>query len=163
MISTQYLVDGDGVAVILKTIGALKAQANNVGTEVVQKSANDLVEALREAISNQTYTFAPLSKTWAKTKARKTGNADMFWYYTGLLHKSIHASPLGPFEYNVGIRSTKGVDKKDPSVYAYFVETGKQKGGKARPLFFYTFRDFKQVWNANCKVFHEKMRRVAGR
>lgn len=162
MIEAKY-IPGDGFMVLLNGLGKMKLELGGVKHNLIEKSANQLADFIRKNITTQKYQFSPLSEGWNKYKKIHGKHADDFWIYTGMLLKNIMAVQLEDNEWTVMVMS--GVDSKgkDPAWYATLLETGKQPRGKPRPLFLYSYMDFKEKWNSNCKTQFERIRKAVGK
>ena len=137
---------------IFVAIGKLKADlSNNMDDKVVGVAAKDFVTELRKNITEQTFgNFGvPLSKRWAKQKAKEGKGAGMFWLYLGTLFKNIQANRIGPGRWWVGIQNVAG--RANPKEYGQYVE-------RDRPLFERTFDVFKEKWNANVQSTIQKIK-----
>lgn len=136
---------------IFSAIGKLKADLSNNVDDQVSVAAKDFVTELRKNITEQTFgNFGvPLSKKWAKQKAKEGKGAGMYWLYLGTLFKNIQANRIGPGRWWVGIQNVAG--KVNPREYGQIIE-------RDRPLFERTFEMYKEKWNTNAQLFKTKLK-----
>lgn len=152
----EVKIDYDSVNTIFKIIGRSKTMANNMGIDLLRKSAQDYVNALKANIDTQAFGDfgVPMNKKWKQAKTKTASDtSDLFWYWLGTLYQNINFTEISNGRYRVYVES-KQTAHGNPAYYASINEF-------RRPLFHRTYEQFKTEWNKNCKEFFNHIKKAA--
>jgi hypothetical protein len=152
----EVKIDYDSVNTIFRMIGTLKTLGNNIGINLLRKSAQDYVNALKSNIDTQAFGDfgVPMSKKWRQIKTKTAPDtADMFWKWLGSLYQNITFEEISNGRYRIFVASEQTAHG-NPAYYASINEA-------RRPLFHKTYDQFKTEWNKDCKEYFMRIKKAA--
>jgi hypothetical protein len=149
--------DYNSVNTIFKMLGSLKDLGNNIGIDLLRRSAQDYVNAVKSNIDTQEFRDfgKPMSAKWKQMKVKTMPDtANMFWKWLGTLYNNIDFKEISNGRYRVFVKSTQTAHG-NPAYYGSVNEA-------LRPLFQKSFIKFKPEWNKNCEDYFVRIRKASG-